>query len=129
MSIQFKTTRQETDFGTLPTKNPKLYSITNALSIFVSVNFGKDVVITDVFRTKAEFDSLYSATPVASRPLDSPHLHWGAVDLRSSIYTDAEISSLVTFLNLFKNPSGKPTCLYHKIAGGASHFHIQRPVA
>lgn len=125
MSIQFKTPRQTSDFGALQTKNPKLAQIANALSIFVSVNYGKDIVVTDVFRTKEEFDSLYAATPVERRPTDSPHCHYNAFDLRSSIYTSDEVDRIVSFLNLFNNPSGRPVCLYHKIAGGTTHFHVQ----
>lgn len=125
-NLKFKTTKQETEFGELQTKNPGLYNIGVTLSVFVKNAFNKDVVVTDVFRTKEEFDALYAATPIEKRPKDSPHCHYNAFDLRSRLYTEAEIRQLLNYLNNnFKNPSGLPIALYHKIAGNVEHFHIQ----
>lgn len=124
--MNFKTERQKDDVYKLSLYNPQLYKLLVILDNFTQFEFGKEFVVTDVFRTKEEFDALYAATPVDKRPTDSPHCHWEAVDLRSTTFTDSEIKTMLTFLNCFKNPSGKPTALYHTIAGNAFHFHIQR---
>jgi len=124
-NLKFKTTRQETEFGELQTNNPGLYDIGIKTATFVLNAFNKDVVVTEVLRTRAEFDALYSATPAEKRPKTSPHLFGNAFDLRSRIYTEAEIKQLLNYLNNnFKNPSGLPTALYHKISGNVEHFHV-----
>lgn len=126
MAIQFKTDRQKEEWFQLQSKNYKLYRLVKALNEFTELEFNKDILLTEVFRTQAEFDSLYTQTPIEQRPKTSPHLNWGAVDLRSSIYSDREIQRLLSFLNVFTYFGGqRKVALYHTIAGNTMHFHIQ----
>lgn len=123
--MKYKTDRQKDDMYKLSLENPRLYKLVNILESFTQFEFKKELTITDVFRTKAEFDALYAATPVDKRPASSPHMFWNAVDIRSSDFTENERQLMLTFLNCFKNPSGKVTAMCHAIAGNVLHFHIQ----
>lgn len=124
--IGFKTPRQEADFNELKNKNLRLYEFVILLTKFVNLELKKEVVLTDVFRSKEEFDALYAATPPEKRPASSPHCLWNAVDIRSSIYTPAEITRIVSFANQFKYKDGsKPVALYHTISGNVAHMHFQ----
>jgi hypothetical protein len=126
MALKFKTDRIEKEFKELEAeKNKALAALVNMLSTFVSLELNKDVVLTEIYRTKEEFDMLYSHTPAERRPKTSPHLFWRAVDIRSKIYTDAEIKRILSFLNTFRYVEGRPVGIYHAIAGNVSHFHIQ----
>jgi len=125
MSIQTKDSRISKEYAELPVHNPRMIQVLLALSLFCEAEFKKHIMITSIFRTQQEHDALYAATEPAKRPLTSPHMTWEGVDLRSSTFTDAEITRMVAFLNMFTYRGGKPVALYHKIAGGANHFHIQ----
>lgn len=126
--MRFKTDRINKEFyNDLPTKNKKLYTVLMLLDNFTQLEFGKDICLTDIFRTKEEFDSLYSQTPPDKRPVTSPHMFWNAADIRSTDFNEPQIKRMLTFLNCFTYASGqgKPVSLYHCIAGNVFHFHIQ----
>ena len=123
--ITFKTDRIRDEFGQLAFKNPKLFDLLTDLKTYVEEHMHRDIVLTCILRTKEENDELYKLVPVEKRP-NSPHLGWGAVDLRSSTFSDDEIHQLVAYLNVkYKNASGKPVALFHSIPGNVKHFHIQ----
>ncbi len=124
--VEFKTDRIKKEYLELKTKNNRLYRLIECISEFVSLEFNKNVVLTEVLRTQAEFEALYAQTPPAQKPARSPHMDWKAVDLRSSIYTPEEITRLVAFCNQFRFRAGlKKVAIYHKINGNAFHFHVQ----
>ncbi len=116
--IQFKTPRIADEWLLLGLKNDRLKGVLLALEQFVEIEFRKDVVITCLLRTQQE-------NSACGGIIMSPHLSWQAADLRSSIYTEAEINRMVTFLNQFTYRDGKKTALYHRVVGGAPHFHVQ----
>lgn len=120
----FKTPLEKTEFQDLAQHNPKLMGIVQSLDFFCQLSFGKQITLTEVFRTQIEHDQLYSQTPVGLRPITSPHCSWQAVDVRSSDFSDPQIQRMLQFLNCYVNSNGKPVALYHKISGGAYHFHI-----
>jgi hypothetical protein len=125
--ISYKTPREQAEWTTLCKENPSLTKAVHSLDYFCEAEFGKNIVLTSVFRTQAEHDALYAQTPPAQRPATSPHCRWEAVDIRSHAFTSAEIARMVSFLNQFVSGfPGKPTALYHAIPGGAPHFHAQR---
>lgn len=126
--MRFKTPRQQTEFDQLKLMNPKLRHIALSLDSFCQAEFGKDICITDIYRTQEEFNALYSATPLERRPTSSPHLTWGAFDVRSSECTTQEKQSMVQFLQRFSygDGSARPVALLHTIAGNVEHFHVQR---
>lgn len=123
--IDFKTDRVKNEYAELLKKNQRLYRIIECLAQFTTLEFGKGIVITSIFRTPEEHAELYKQT--TNPPATSPHMTWNAVDLRSSIYTDIEIQRMLKFLNCFLYKGGaKPTAIYHVILGNTYHFHIQR---
>lgn len=123
--IKFKDTKLEREYNELPVHNARLYKLLSALNAFCELELSKDIVITHLYRTQAEHDSLYAKTPPAQRPGRSPHQDWNAVDLRSSVFNDAEIKRMLSFLNCFTYRAGKPVAMYHAIAGNVFHYHIQ----
>jgi protein tyrosine phosphatase len=124
--MKYKSDRIRTEFGQLPYKNMPLFDIITRLDSYAQDTFNKEITLTCILRTKEENDALYASTPPEQRPKATPHVFWGACDLRSSTFSDDEIASLVAWLNSsFKNPSKAKVAIYHCIAGNAPHFHIQ----
>ncbi len=121
--IQFKTARLEGEYQSLLATNKRLYALLILMQEYSKLNFGKDIVVTCLYRSEAENKALYSPNP---EPAWKPHTLWLAADLRSSIFTDAEIKKLLVFLNTITVFSGQRNCgVYHQIAGNVFHFHIQ----
>lgn len=125
--MRFKTLQVEQEYATLfdQNKNQRLGKLLVALELFVSLEFGKELTLTSIFRTQEEHDALYAHTPPDKRPARSPHMDWGAVDLRSSDFTQEEITKMLSFLNCFSRKDGKKVAIYHTISGNVAHFHIQ----
>jgi uncharacterized protein YcbK (DUF882 family) len=122
--VQYKNTKIETEWNRLITENPKLGNIVETLNAFTNIEFGKQVVLTHIFRTPEEQKALYAQTP--NPPATSPHMRWEAVDIRSTSFNDKEIQKMLTFLNLFTVYGGQRKCaIYHEIAGNTWHFHVQ----
>lgn len=124
--VQFKTPREQDEFNKLLVHNPKLYSVAQALSIFVEQEFNKPVIITSILRTAEEQAELYKDVPADKKVLSSPHMRWEAFDLRDSIYSPREIERMLSFLNMFTYQGGqRAVAIRHTIAGNVSHFHVQ----
>ena len=122
----FKTDKVSKDYGDLPFKNNRLYQLLLVLETYVKLEFNKDLTLTEIHRSKEEFDLLYSNTPVDKRPATSPHMRWEAADIRSSAFTGIEKQKMLKFLNAFTYQKGaRPVALLHTIAGNVEHFHIQ----
>lgn len=127
--MKFKTTYEQAEWDQLKATNPRLVAIVGLLDQYCLMEFKKEITLTEVFRTKAEDDALYAPTPVEQRPNNpSPHCSWRAVDIRSKDFTEAQIKKMVSFLNHITVWGGKKNCaMYHAIAGGAYHIHLQAP--
>lgn len=124
--MKFKTHREQQEFETLKLANKRLATIVALIDQYTLMEFGKEVTLTSVFRTKAEHEALYAKTPPDQRPASSPHMHNQAVDLRSSDFSNDQINKMLQFLNCFTVWGGKKKCaLYHTVAGNVAHFHIQ----
>lgn len=124
--IQFKNDRIKAEWSQLESNNLSLFNLVKALSLLVKNNFDKDVVITSIYRSAEEQAELYKDVPEGKKVLNSPHMRWEAVDLRSNIYTETEIKKMLTFLNLFLYQGGqRNVAIYHTIAGNVAHFHLQ----
>ncbi len=121
----FKTPRIEAEYHELIIRNPKLMSLLACIAEFSMVELKKEAVITEIYRSEAEYKALYAANPAAI-PKAAPHTKWQAADLRSSIYTPREIERLLSFIHCFTFYGGqRTTALYHMIAGNVPHFHVQ----
>lgn len=124
--MQTKTNRIAEEFQTLDVKNKRLKQLIMLTDQFSKLEFGKEIVVTEIYRTVEEQKELYKHTPPDRRPKVSPHQLWHSVDLRSWIYTDREIERLLEFLNCFRYLEGqRKVAVYHKIRMGAAHFHVQ----
>jgi hypothetical protein len=119
----FKTDRISKEWEELKTLNPRLRNILGQLTDYVDHEFKKQVVITCIYRSPEENAELYKDSV---EPAWRPHtLHCGA-DLRSSIYTPAEITKMLSFLNHFTVWKGQRKCAaFHAITGNVLHFHVQ----
>lgn len=123
--MRFKTDKQLEDVNTLAVKNPKLYQILHMLEDFCTLEFKKDICVTDVYRTPADLAEIYKEVP---KPWpNSPHLYWNAFDLRSTDFIESERIRMLQFLNSFSYTSGqgKPVSFIHAITGNVMHFHVQ----
>lgn len=104
----------------------RLRVILYALAGFVYHNFGKNITITEVFRTQEMQNEYYKNDPVyQQKPFFSTHQYWRAVDVSIIYFTDSEISQMANFLNHFEY--GKPeiqTAKFHDIGLGR-HLHLQ----
>lgn len=126
--LKVKHQRIVNEWNTLKKKNPALAQVVWDLYVFVNDNFGKDVVITELYRTQAMQEEYYGR----GTKKKSPHQYWGAVDIRDSIYTKNEISYMLNFLKNYDKynsyrlikASQSKTVLRHSIGRGM-HFHIQ----
>lgn len=120
--------RLKKELGELKTHNKELLQLILDVRDFVNDSFGKDTVITMIYRTQAEQDELYKhSEKYKQKKFKSPHQFWHAIDLRSRIYTAAEIKKIEDFINTKYNSSNyyKWTAKAHAIKGNAMHFHIQ----
>lgn len=112
----------------LKTVNEPLLMLLIDLYIWVFKKFNKDVVITMIYRTQEEQDSIYGNNiKYKQKPWRSPHQFHHACDIRSIIFTDKEIAEIEDYLNNKYNKSNyyKWTAKNHKVGKGAYHFHIQ----
>jgi len=120
--------RLKDEWKTLSKRNPALHSIIVHLAGYSGLTLGREIVITQIYRTEEEQKEIYG--PHCSKT--SPHQHWCAVDLRCRDYSLDERAHLERTLrvydhfNKFKHlPSASRTVLIHKVNNGGIHFHVQ----
>lgn len=122
--LSFKTDREREEYGQLPAQNMGLFNLIHDLVDYVDREMHKDVVLTSIKRTAEQQEALYASSD--HKVINSPHLTWDAVDLRSWVYTEAEINAIIAYLNAkYKNSNGKVVAMIHAITNGAMHFHLQ----
>jgi hypothetical protein len=111
--ILFKSDTEKAQFSDNRLDN-RLRIILFALSGYVRFNFGKDIVITSIYR---EGDT-------------GVHGYWRGIDIRTrhagiDYFTDEEISKITDYLKNFEYGDNiHNTSLYHDVGQGI-HFHIQ----
>jgi hypothetical protein len=124
----FKTPALQKDFETLKSKNQALAVLMEDLGEFIHANFGKDIVVTDLHRTRKQMEAIYGKGTKRT----SPHERWQAVDIRDWIYDNQEKQTIIGHLKntydsinrLAPLPSQSRTVLMHNMGKGM-HFHIQ----
>lgn len=106
--------------------HPRIQALALYLDQYAKENFGRDLMVTDVERTQAEYDEVYK-TPNYAGP--RPHLapQSRAVDFRTvGELTDAQVDQVVMHVNSFwVRQDGKLTAMYHTVKAGAPHLHCQ----
>lgn len=121
--LTFKTPNERDEWSQLLNKNIGLFDLIIDLTAYVDDKYGKDVVLTSVYRDAAEQNQLYKDEP--KKVPNTPHSTWEAVDLRSSIYSEQERAEICEYLNKkYKNANGKKVAFVHAVTGGALHFHV-----
>ena len=108
-------------------KNRPLLKLLFDIRNYCRDNFGKDVVITMIYRTDDEQDMIYRDNPkYQKKKFKSPHQFYHALDLRSRTFTQEEIDELVQYLNDTYNDSNyyRFTAMCHNVGHG-DHFHVQ----
>ena len=118
--IQFKTRNEEEEYysGKL---DIALVKYLHECACFVFTNFGKDIVITEVWRSPEEQAEICKRVGKQYR---SKHEFWDAVDLRSWIYNKEERRKLFDYmLELERHYLIRH--IFHRIPGGAWHFHVE----
>lgn len=127
MSIEFKTDRIRTEYSQLGQKNKGLLDMLLDVASFCKEHYGKDIVITSIYRTPEENAALYIATPPDKRPTHAPHTTWQAFDLRSYTFEPEEIDAILAYTHQrYKNTDQRTSAFCHCIIGGAYHFHFYR---
>lgn len=119
--------RLKTEYKELSTKNRDLLDIIIETAQYCRHTFNKNIVITMIYRTEVEQDSIYKDDPKYKvKKFKSPHQFWDAFDLRSSQFETSEIEKLVNYLNTIYNSTNSYswTAKNHNIGLGF-HFHIQ----
>lgn len=116
--LRFKTSEIEKQFYLLPVHNRRLKHVLEMTATFCDLEFKKDVVVTEIYRDAAQ-NAAVGGIP------NSPHMNWEAADLRSSTFSDEQLTKLKTWLNFLTFRNGKQTCVVHAVPGGAFHVHCQ----
>ena len=128
--LTFKTPTLNTEFTELKQKNFALAQLTLDLADFVQYEFRKDVIVTAVFRTKAEQERIYGK----GTKRKSPHMTWKAVDIRDWIYSKEEKAKIIAHLKSNYDESNlltyiqaakSKTVWLHAVGKHGMHFHIQ----
>ena len=125
--------RLKTELIKLRKYNRPLLKLIIDLYHWVEDKYGKDVILTMIFRTQEEQDNLYKGITNSKNikydeyPWKSPHQFWHAIDIRSRVYNEDEIEEIVRYLNNKYNATiyyGK-TAVVHEVGDYGMHFHIQ----
>lgn len=132
-NIEFKnnSNRLKEEFDELVVKNQDLYNILLDCGNFCNEHFDKKAIITMIYRTQEEQDSIYKDDEKYKvKKFKSPHQYHHAFDLRSSHLEADEIEKLVKYLNGLYNVGNyyKWTAKNHDIDGAGpqqNHFHVQ----
>ena len=110
--------------GELNRAHPHARALAFYLDDYAKQTLGKDLMVTDVERTKEEYARIYGQDPYTGpMPHLGPPSH--AVDFRASELTSGEIDVLCAHMNKYwPRPDGKPTLMCHDVGHGM-HFHLQ----
>lgn len=133
MAIQVKngSKRLVNEIWELRDRNRPLLKLLLDLRNFVKKNYGKDIVLTMIYRTDEEQHKIYTGKVRNGRlfdqkPWKSPHQFYHAFDLRSKNFTKEQINEIENYLNNKYNDTNyyKFTAKDHNVGLG-NHFHIQ----
>lgn len=119
--MKYKTNRTKSEYKTIFEKNLELHQIVSKMAFIAEYRYGKNLVITEVFRTQSEQDRYYRG----KRQFTSPHQRWLAIDIRSKNFTKQQVKELVAFVNKdVKHNTYIPTAFFHDVGLGP-HIHVQ----
>lgn len=125
--INFKSSRQSEEFKSNKLDR-RLRIIIYALAGYTAEVYHKPIIITEIFRTQNEQDTIYGNDPkYKSNPWFSVHQEWRGFDFRTIGFTKDQIIDLLDFLNdnFEYNGGTHPTSLYHEVENHGLHIHVQ----
>lgn len=107
----------------LKIENRGLFDLILDLYHCAELLFDKDVIMTMIYRTQEEQESIYGK----GTKKKSPHQFYHAIDIRSRIYSQDEIDQMVNYINTKYNEDNyyKWTTKVHEVGNHGIHFHIQ----
>ena len=123
--FEFKTSESKIDFDDTRL-DYRLKIILYALAGFVYWTYGKQITITEIFRTQEMQDNYYKDDPLyQQKKWLSTHQMWRAADISVYYFTEYEIKRMTEFLCHFDYATvGKSTFLIHDVGQG-KHLHLQ----
>lgn len=123
IGLKSETGRLPTEYTDLPYENNPLYELIEDIAKYCKKEFDKMIMITMIYRTQEEQESIYGEGYTKK----SPHQFWHGVDLRSRDFTEEEIKQLVDYINEKYNETNyyKFTAKCHEVGNHGMHFHIQ----
>jgi hypothetical protein len=123
--IQFKTDIIKPEFDTI---DDRLRIMIYSLAGYVSYNFGKQIIITELLRTQTTQDSYYANNPdYQNKKWFSVHQFSRGCDVSLQYFTPSEINDIELFGNLhFVYNNTLKAFLIHDIGLGP-HLHLQVP--
>lgn len=122
--IKFKSFRLIDEFAYISLKNRMIREIVEALEDEAWNISIADILITDIFRTRAEQIKIYNDPNTKT----SVHEVWRGIDIIPSFVSPTEIKKVVKWIN--KNWSYDPkrpklkVAIYHAVVG-RRHIHVQ----
>lgn len=119
--------RLEAEFKYDTIVNSKLKKILYMLALYCEVEFGKDITITELYRTQDEQDQYYEDNQrYKEKPWKSVHQFGRGADVRSKNFEPDEAERIIKFLKCvtYRDGSKSQTVVHHDIGLG-EHFHIQ----
>lgn len=123
--MKFKTDIQKAQWAAAEKSHRMVVPLAQIADAISLREFDQDVVVTEVFRSDDDHRALMARLGRAYVP--TVHSYWRGVDLRSTIYTRAQIDHLVDALNAqFVYGGGRKAAIYHDVGAGA-HIHLQAP--
>ena len=105
--------------------HPRLQALAMYMDNYAIRTLGKDLFVTDVERTQAEYDQIYGKSPYTG---PKPHLapQSRAIDFRTmGELSDAQAKQIVDHINSFwVRSDGRLTAIHHDVGNG-QHIHVQ----
>ncbi len=125
---QYKTPRCKEEYDELDNQNIDLYNLSQDIVVYSQTMFNVTPVITMIYRYQKEQEALYVGNKAYQEaPFKSPHQFWHAIDLRHSVYSQAQIIQLLEYVNTKYNPSNyySWTLKCHEVSNNGMHLHLQ----
>jgi len=121
--MQYKSSQSENEIDLI---DKRLFILIKFLDIFTLQKFGKQITITELFRTQSEQDNIYADNQEYKiHPWKSVHQFGRGADIRAVNFTKEEQDEIIFMMNKYPYGDGKHnTILLHDVGDGL-HFHLQ----
>lgn len=123
--MRYKNSRIEREWIN-PLLDFRVRVIALVLDWYCKRNFGIDIQLTGIHRTKEEQDRIYkNSSGYKESPWTSVHQVWRGIDVGVNKFSEEERRKACNFINKYFDYSGRHnSCVYHDVGKGW-HFHLQ----